>query len=106
MGARRTRMRPIRFLPLHKCIPSPIIRKPLPAFYAYFSFLIPPPQTESKVPRLMAIVLLILHLALALVFKVLFFSYYIVKPIGTDPLEGVIGGVDATTTSATIDPTS
>ncbi|EJD01879.1 Yip1 domain family protein [Fomitiporia mediterranea MF3/22] len=44
---------------------------------------------NSKTPRAFVIVIVILHLALALTFKVLFFSYYVVKEIGPkDPLPG------------------
>ncbi|KAL5497754.1 hypothetical protein ACEPAH_2685 [Sanghuangporus vaninii] len=44
---------------------------------------------DSKAPRAFVIVIVLLHLALALTFKVLFFSYYVVKEIGgDDPLGG------------------
>ena len=44
---------------------------------------------DSKTPRAFVIVIVLLHLALALTFKVLFFSYYVVKEIGgDDPLGG------------------
>jgi hypothetical protein len=44
---------------------------------------------EAKSARLLVIVIAVLHMALALTFKVLFFSYYVVKEVGTkDPIEG------------------
>ena len=44
---------------------------------------------EAKATRLLVIIIALLHAALALTFKVLFFSYYIVKEIGTeDPIGG------------------
>ncbi|PFH51186.1 hypothetical protein AMATHDRAFT_3317 [Amanita thiersii Skay4041] len=44
---------------------------------------------EAKATRLLIIVLIALHFALALTFKVLFFSYYVVEKIGADiPLPG------------------
>lgn len=41
-------------------------------------------QAEQKAARLLIIALAILHAALAITFKVLFFSYYVVKAIGGD----------------------
>lgn len=44
---------------------------------------------DQKAVRLIAIFLVLLHAALALCFKVLFFSYYVVKEIGPkDPIPG------------------
>lgn len=44
---------------------------------------------EAKATRLLIIVLVLLHFSLALTFKVLFFSYYVVEKIGADiPLPG------------------
>ncbi|KDQ18414.1 hypothetical protein BOTBODRAFT_171259 [Botryobasidium botryosum FD-172 SS1] len=44
-------------------------------------------SAEAKSARLLVIVIAALHLAVALTFKVLFFSYYIVKEVGTpDPI--------------------
>ena len=45
-------------------------------------------QADQKAIRLIAIVLVLMHAALALCFKVLFFSYYAVKKIGpADPID-------------------
>lgn len=42
---------------------------------------------EAKATRALAILIAVLHIALALTFKVLFFSYYVVKDLGPgDPL--------------------
>lgn len=49
-------------------------------------------QAESKATRALVIIIALLHAALALTLKVLFFSYYIVKQIGVkDPLGGETG---------------
>lgn len=42
------------------------------------------PQAEVKATRLLIIVIAVLHAALALLFKVLFFSYYVIDKIGAD----------------------
>ncbi|KZT50790.1 Yip1-domain-containing protein [Calocera cornea HHB12733] len=39
---------------------------------------------EAKSVRLFVIVFVVIHLGVALSFKILFFSYYVVEPIGTD----------------------
>ena len=53
-------------------------------------------QAEQKATRFLVIILVVLHAALALTFKVLFFSYYVVETIGgKDPL----GESPETTTS-------
>jgi protein YIPF1/2 len=55
------------------------------------------PQAEAKATRLIIIIIAILHAGLALTFKVLFFSYYVVEKIGVDiPLPG--GDTPATNT--------
>jgi hypothetical protein len=41
-------------------------------------------QAEAKATRFLIIILALLHFALALTFKVLFFSYYVVEKIGVD----------------------
>lgn len=44
-------------------------------------------QADAKPVRLVIILLVIFHAALALSFKILFFSFYVVKEIGpTDPV--------------------
>ncbi|KAF5392737.1 hypothetical protein D9757_000871 [Collybiopsis confluens] len=54
----------------------------LASFAPYF-------QAEAKATRLLIIVIGVLHAALALVFQVLFFSYYVVEKIGVDiPIPG------------------
>ncbi|KAJ3746499.1 hypothetical protein DFH05DRAFT_1485477 [Lentinula detonsa] len=46
-------------------------------------------SAEAKATRLLIIVIAVLHAALALIFKVLFFGYYVVDKIGMDlPLPG------------------
>jgi hypothetical protein len=46
-------------------------------------------QAEAKATRLLIVAIAILHAGLALTFKVLFFSYYVVDKIGVDiPLPG------------------
>jgi protein YIPF1/2 len=60
-------------------------------------------QAEQKATRLLVIILVILHAALALTFKVLFFSYDVVQEIGVkDPLgsEGP-GAASSVVTNAT-----
>lgn len=44
---------------------------------------------EAKAIRLLVIVIAVLHLALALTFKVLFFSYYIVREEGPKDPSGI-----------------
>ena len=47
------------------------------------------PQAEAKSLRLVVVAIFILHAALALTFKVMFFSYYVVDKIGYDiPVPG------------------
>lgn len=41
-------------------------------------------QAEAKATRLLIIIIAVLHAALALTFKVLFFNYYVVEKIGGD----------------------
>jgi hypothetical protein len=41
-------------------------------------------QAESKATRLLIVLIAVLHAGLALTFKVLFFSYYVVKAIGPE----------------------
>ena len=44
---------------------------------------------ETKAARFLVIIIALLHAALAITFKVLFFSYYVIKEIGyKDPLGG------------------
>jgi len=51
-------------------------------------------SSEAKATRALVLIIALLHAALALTLKVLFFSYYIVKPIGVqDPLGGETGEV-------------
>ncbi|KAG6810441.1 hypothetical protein H0H92_011860, partial [Tricholoma furcatifolium] len=55
---------------------------------------------EAKATRLIIVVVAVLHAALALTFKVVFFSYYVVEKIGADiPLPG---GDAPTTTGALV----
>ncbi|KAF7762127.1 hypothetical protein Agabi119p4_8720 [Agaricus bisporus var. burnettii] len=54
-------------------------------------------SAEAKATRLIIIVLAILHLGLALTFKVLFFGYYVIGGEGDFPLPGM--GGNATTTA-------
>jgi hypothetical protein len=44
-----------------------------------------PSQAEAKATRLLLIIIVALHAGLAITFKVLFFSYYIVAAPGSDP---------------------
>ncbi|PVF93629.1 Yip1-domain-containing protein [Serendipita vermifera] len=63
---------------------------------------------EAKATRLLVIVLFLLHAALAFTFKLQFFSYYVVEPIGgADPIgmEPVVPTASATV-SATSNPPS
>jgi len=47
-------------------------------------------SAEAKSVRLFVIVFVVLHLGVSLAFKFLFFSYYVVKPIGSDePLDPI-----------------
>ena len=56
-------------------------------------------QAERKATRLLVVLILVLHAALALTFKIMFFSYYAVKEIGpSDPNVGGGGSNDANTT--------
>lgn len=56
---------------------------------------------EAKATRLIIIVIAVLHAGLALTFKVLFFSYYVVEKIGMDiPLPG--GGTPAANTTVAL----
>jgi uncharacterized membrane-anchored protein len=41
-------------------------------------------QAEAKATRLIIILLAAIHLGIAITFKVLFFSYYVVEKIGAD----------------------
>lgn len=61
-------------------------------------------QAEQKAARLLVIILVILHAALALTFKLLFFSYYVVHEIGVpDPLGGEgPGTVTGAVTNSTV----
>jgi hypothetical protein len=53
-------------------------------------------QAEAKATRLIIILLALLHLGLAITFKVLFFSYYVVDKIGVDiPIPGGDAGTGA-----------
>lgn len=54
------------------------------AFASNYSFLSRLAQAEAKATRLFIIVIAALHAGLALSFKVLFFSYYVIK--SKDPL--------------------
>ncbi|KAF8830233.1 hypothetical protein HHX47_DHR2000426 [Lentinula edodes] len=59
------------------------------AIWGYALFVWIPVSAEAKATRLLIIVIGVLHAALALVFKVLFFGYYVVDKIGMDlPLPG------------------
>jgi hypothetical protein len=53
------------------------------------------PQAEQKLSRLLLAMLVIIHAALAITFKILFFSYYVSKEIGPpDPIPVENGSVD------------
>jgi len=57
-------------------------------------------SAEQKATRFIVVILVILHAGLALTFKILFFSYYVVEAIGSkDPLGGE-GPVTATSAAA------
>ncbi|KAF8586901.1 Yip1-domain-containing protein [Ramaria rubella] len=59
-------------------------------------------SAEQKATRLLVIILVVLHAALALTFKVLFFSYYVVEEIGAkDPLGEVGSGSSSSAISNT-----
>ena len=49
-------------------------------------------SSDSKSPRALLILVAALHIALALTFKVLFFSYYVIKEIGPGAGEGLGDG--------------
>ncbi|KAF5348090.1 hypothetical protein D9758_010042 [Tetrapyrgos nigripes] len=51
-------------------------------------------SAEAKALRLLIIVLVVLHAAVALVFKILFFNYYVVEKYGIDPDDVLLGGGD------------
>ena len=57
-------------------------------------------EAEAKVTRLIILVLAVIHFGIAISFKVLFFSYYVVDKIGVDiTIPGVpTGGGNTTTT--------
>jgi hypothetical protein len=60
-----------------------------------------PSQAEAKATRLIIIIVAALHAGLALTFKVLFFSYYVIDKIGADlPLPG--GDSPAVNTTAAL----
>ncbi|KAF8524227.1 hypothetical protein JB92DRAFT_2703971 [Gautieria morchelliformis] len=91
-------------------IPVPILRWSLVGVAFLFSgyFLVANiypilASAEQKATRLLVIILVILHAALALTFKVLFFSYYVVEAIGgKDPLGGEgPGAVSSAVSTAT-----
>ena len=54
-------------------------------------------QAESKAARLLVVIVAILHAALALSFKFLFFSYYVVHEIGIQDPYGEQPATDPTT---------
>lgn len=54
-------------------------------------------QAEAKAVRGLVVLVAVLHAALALTFKVLFFSYYIKEIGGKDPLGGEVGSDPETT---------
>ncbi|KAG5340074.1 hypothetical protein C0989_002873 [Termitomyces sp. Mn162] len=89
-------------------IPVPIVRWVL-VFLAFASsgyFLVTNvypilASAEAKATRLVIILIAVLHAALALTFKILFFSYYVVQKIGADiPIPG--GDVPAVNTTVTL----
>lgn len=49
-------------------------------------------SSDSKAPRALLLLVAALHVALALTFKVLFFSYYIIKEVGPGAGEGLGDG--------------
>ena len=58
-------------------------------------------QAEAKATRLLIVVLAMLHLGMALSFKILFFSYYVIEKIGADiPIPG--GDLPGTNTTAVV----
>ncbi|KAG6865225.1 hypothetical protein C0991_004348, partial [Blastosporella zonata] len=58
-------------------------------------------SAEAKATRLIIIAVAVLHAALALTFKILFFSYYVIDKIGADiPIPG--GDSPATNTTAAL----
>jgi len=55
-------------------------------------------SAEAKATRLLIIILAAIHLGIAITFKVLFFSYYVIDKIGGDiPLPGGDAGTGNTT---------
>jgi hypothetical protein len=80
MGSCRCRIRHLRLLPRSQPLPHPGVgvytTLPLLAHAHVLA------QADHKSARLLIVVVAVLHAALALVFKVVFFSYYVVKDIG------------------------
>jgi len=99
VGPCRTRIWPLRILPWSKYISHPRFCKHSmhPFALRILPLLL---QAEAKATRLLIIVLAALHLGVALSFKVLFFSYYVVEKIGADiPIPGgdlPTGGANST----------
>ena len=101
LGTGRDSLWPLRMVPWGKCIPHPrlcmFIFSGWPTFdkLTFYSF----HEAEAKVTRLIIVVLAAIHFGIAISFKVLFFSYYVVDKIGGDiAIPGVpIGGGNTTT---------
>ncbi len=88
LGVSWYRFPSIRILPHDQCLSNPSLSK-----LCYWTLRSPilmmylDSQADAKAVRLISILIVLLHAALALCFKVLFFSYYAVKPIGpADPI--------------------
>ena len=78
---------PLGVLPGSKRIPNPrICESSLPTQIFSYRPVYPLFQAEAKPTRLIIILIGVLHAGLALTFKVLFFSYYVVKSKEPDPL--------------------
>ncbi|KAF8508723.1 Yip1-domain-containing protein [Hysterangium stoloniferum] len=58
-------------------------------------------SAEQKATRLLVIILVVLHAALALTFKLLFFSYYVDTTSPSDPITTPVGTTGGTTPAAT-----
>lgn len=83
MDTRRNRTLSLRILPRSEHLPHPRFRAFL-SHNATQNILMHPPQAEAKATRLIIILLAALQVGIALSFKILFFSYYVVDKIGGD----------------------
>ena len=100
LGTGRDSLWPFGMVPWGKCIPHSCLCTFIfiwPTFdqLTFCSFR----EAEAKVTRLIILVLAAIHLGIAISFKVLFFSYYVVDKIGGDiDIPGVSIGGGGTTT--------